>query len=801
MITNHNSEEIDIKPTLPVMPLRDVVVFPHMIFPLLIGREFTINALQEAMNHDKQTLLVAQRKADIDTPDPNDLYDVGVVARILQVMKMPNGTLKVLVEGIVRARIESVSMTDNNHLSANVLVVPPDPDEAGRETEALSRSVAERFTEYVRLNRRIPDEVLVALASVEEYHQQADTIAAHVLQKIETKQRILETFPIKQQFKLLSRVLKEEIEIHKIEQRIDGTVRESMSRSQREFYLQQQLKAIKDELGQADEPSAEVDDLYAKLESHDYPEPIRVKAEEEIRKLAKMHPYSAESGVVRSYLDWLLALPWDSVTEDRLNFKEVKSILDGDHYGLEKPKKRILEHLAIIRLAGKVKGPILCLVGPPGVGKTSVGRSVARSLGRQFVRMSLGGVHDEAEIRGHRRTYIGAMPGRIIQSVKKAGSNNPVFLLDEVDKMGKDFRGDPASALLEVLDPEQNNTFVDNYLEIEFDLSNVLFVTTANTVMSIPPALVDRMEIIRLPGYLDFEKAAIARDYLLPKLVKELGLSGIKVEFDDDALFEIIRRYTRESGVRELERQIGAILRRKAVELAEGRRLRAIVISKKKVHSILGAPKFVGTDIKTSPTVGYAVGLAWTEKGGEALPVEVVPMSGKANLTLTGSLGDVMRESATAALSYIRNHAAGFGLKDDFFEKLDLHVHIPEGAVPKDGPSAGITMLTAILSAFTGIPVRTDIAMTGETTLTGDVLAVGGLNEKLLAAKRLGITQIILPAKNRKDTAELQPDVLEGLELHFVKRIREVLKLAMTELPTINSRPRTGRNARLSVNR
>jgi len=792
---NPKAEVIKVKSPLPVIPLRDVVVFPHMTYPILVGREFTINALKRAMVEQKQVLLVAQRLSTIDTPGTEDLFKVGVVARILQVTKMPNGTLKVVVEGLVQAQVVAFTKT-SKYIAADIRLVTPSSETVDRETEALFRSVNERFAEYVSLNRRIPDEVLVSLAAIDNHQHQADTMAAHIFQKIEVKQKLLETFSLKERLTLLSETLAEEIEILKIEQKLDGHVRESMSRSQREFYLQQQLKAIKDELGQYDEPSADVDDLYAKLESQDYPEAVRTKAEEEIRKLAKMHPYSAESGVVRSYLDWLLVLPWTVTTDDRVDFKQVKAILDSDHYGLEKAKRRILEHLAVIRLAGKVKGPILCLVGPPGVGKTSVGCSIARALGRKFVRMSLGGVHDEAEIRGHRRTYVGAMPGRIIQMIKKAGASNPVVLLDEVDKIGKDFRGDPASALLEVLDSEQNYTFTDNYLEVECDLSKILFITTANTVAPIPPALRDRMETIHLPGYLDFEKGSIARDYLVPKLVKQIGLSNVKIEFKDDALFEIIRYYTREAGVRELERQISSMFRKTAVQLAEGKKLRHIVFTKQKVRKLLGPQKFVGTHIKTHPTIGYAVGLAWTEQGGEALPVEVVPMKGKAKLTLTGSLGDVMRESATAALSYIRNHARSFGLNEDFFEELDIHVHIPEGAVPKDGPSAGITLLTAVLSTLTEIPVRTDIAMTGEITLIGDVLPVGGLNEKLLAAKRLGLTQIILPENNRKDMSDLQPDLLEGLHLHFVRSVKEVLKLVMPRSPFVGNRVRPYRLVR-----
>ena len=787
----HNSEDIDIKNLLPVVPLRDVVVFPFMIYPLLIGRKVTINALQEAMVKDRHLFLVAQKSPAIENPTEDDLFRVGVVARILQVMKMPNGTLKVLVEGLVRGKVLKISKR-NNYLQAKINIKQPREAKKDKETEALSRSVSELFADYVRLNRRIPDEVLVSVASIEKYHQTADTIAAHVLQKIETKQKLLNSFSVKEMFRILSRVLKSEIDILKIEQKIDGTVRESMSRNQREFYLQQQLKAIKDELGQGDEQSAEVDDLLSALESRDYPLAVQKKATEEIKKLSKMHPYSAESGVVRSYVEWLLNLPWDLYTTDRTDFKKVRSILDGDHYGLEKPKKRILEHLAVIRLVGKVKGPILCLVGPPGVGKTSVGRSIAHALDRRFVRMSLGGIHDEAEIRGHRRTYIGAMPGRMIQALKKAESSNPVFLLDEVDKIGKDFRGDPASALLEVLDPEQNNTFSDNYLEVEYDLSNILFITTANTTATIPPPLRDRMEIINLPGYLDFEKAAIARDYIFPKLLKAVGLEKVKFDLRDDAVYEIIRYYTREAGVRELERLLGSMLRKVAMEVASGKKIRKMAFNKTRVNKLLGARKYIETNIKKRPTVGYAVGLAWTEMGGDVLPVEVVPMKGKGQLNLTGSLGDVLRESATAALSYIRTHAAGFGLDEDFFEKLDLHVHIPEGSVPKDGPSAGVTLLTAILSTLTGIKVKTGVAMTGEITLTDDVLPIGGLNEKLLAAKRMDIKEIILPEKNRKDIDELPAELLEGLELHYVNKISEVLAVALTASPYVGNRTKAG---------
>lgn len=783
----HHGETIEIGKRLPVIPLRDVVVFPHMMYPLLIGRDFTVNALQKAMVRQKQVLLVAQRQPDIDQPRFDDLHTVGVVARVLQVMKMPNGTLKVLVEGIVRAAIESFHGGDKM-ISARIDLRPPQASVDDRETIAAARAVGEKFGEYVRLNGRVPDEIVVSLAAIEERDQQADTIAAHILHKVETKQKILEAFDLHERYDILRDILSEEIEILKIERKIDGNVRESMSRSQREYYLQQQLKAIKEELGQFDEPGAEVDDLYAKLESREYPEEVRTKAEEEIKKLARMHPFSAESGVVRSYLEWVLELPWNEMSIDRTDFAEVKSILDGDHYGLQKAKQRILEHLAVIRLAGKVRGPILCLVGPPGVGKTSVGRSIARALGREFVRMSLGGVHDEAEIRGHRRTYIGALPGKIIQLVKKAGTSNPLLLLDEVDKIGSDFRGDPASALLEVLDPEQNNTFTDNYLEVEYDLSNILFITTANTTDTIPAALRDRMEIIRLPGYLDFEKTAIARDYLAPKLQKQAGLDKSTVVFREDTLLEIIRSYTRESGVRELERQMMAMLRKTAVEIAEGKKRRKITYTRAKASKLLGQRKYIETEVKAKPTVGYAVGLAWTPMGGDIMTIEVAPMRGKAKLTLTGSLGDVLQESGLTALSYVRSQAERLGLDQEFFEQTELHLHIPEGSVPKDGPSAGITVMVAMVSTLTGIPVRTDTAMTGEITLGGDVLAIGGLNEKLLAAKRHGITRIILPERNRKDVAELQDELLDGLDLHYVRHAREVLKLALTEKPTAQSR-------------
>jgi len=776
MKIEYNEEEIEIKVSLPVLPLRDIVIIPHMIYPLLVGRQFTISALHEAMVRDKQILLCAQKEPATENPAQKDLHKIGVVARILQVMKLPNGTLKVLVEGLIRCRIKTYKKTGSFYTS-RIQVVPPD-NSSDKEIEALSRMVQELFIQYVRLNRRIPEEVLLSMPAVNGYQRQADTIAAHILMKMETKQEILELEMVKEQLSRLSEILRSEIEILNLEQKIDGTIRESLSKDQKEFYLKQQLKAIREELGQSDESTNEVNNLREKLAKIDAPDEVKEKTEEEIKKLSKMHPYSAESAVVRGYIDWILALPWNIVTRDRIDFGEVKSILDGDHYGLEKPKKRILEHLAVLKVAGKVRGPILCLVGPPGVGKTSVGRSIARALDRKFVRMSLGGIHDEAEIRGHRRTYIGSLPGRIIQLIKKAGSSNPVFLLDEVDKIGSDFRGDPASALLEVLDPEQNFAFSDNYLELDFDLSTVLFITTANSIDGIPPALKDRMEIIRLPGYLEYEKVQIFRRFLLPKVKKEMGLEKINAEFTDDALSDIIRYYTRESGVRELERQLNSVMRKIAQKIAEGSRKRKYKVGLKSISSYLGVPRFISTDIKTKPCPGYAVGLAWTESGGEILPIEASLMKGQSRLTLTGKLGEVMQESASAGLSYIRSNAKMFGLEPDFFDKIEIHVHVPEGAVPKDGPSAGITILLAILSIVSNRPLKGNLALTGEVTLTGDILAIGGLNEKLLAAKRSGITNVAIPAKNKKDIPELPAELLKGMNLILMKKIDDAIKVA-----------------------
>ncbi|MEZ5357492.1 MAG: endopeptidase La [Candidatus Zixiibacteriota bacterium] len=772
----HNNEKLEIKNQLPLIPLRDVVIFPYMIYPLLIGRQMTVNALQEAMVRDKIVFLVTQKDPATDNPNKADLYSVGVVARILQVMKLPNGTIKVLIEGLFRARMLSMKKSGGYHTS-RIHVIEPERNINDSETEALARRVMDLFTDYVQRNRRIPNEIVSQLSGFTDHRRLADTISAHLVQKNEQKQKILESENIKGQLYNLIDLLTSEIEILKIEQRIDGSVRDSLSRSQREYYLQQQMKAIKEELGQFDDSAGEIDELYAKLDEMKAAEAVKLRAEEEIKKLSRMHQYSAEAGVVRGYLDWVLSLPWEERTKDRTNFKGVQKILDEDHYGLDKPKKRIMEHLAVLKMAGKVRGPILCLVGPPGVGKTSLGKSVARALDRKFVRMSLGGIHDEAEIRGHRRTYIGSMPGRIIQSIKKAGSANPVFLLDEVDKIGADFRGDPAAALLEVLDPEQNVAFSDNYLELDFDLSEVLFLTTANTLMDIPVPLQDRMEIIRLPGYLEFEKLGIAKQFLIPKIKKAQAIDKIKVDITDEAILYIIRDYTREAGVRELERKLTAVFRKITLKEVTRKKKGGYKITPVEVGKLIGGPVYQFAEVPAVAPPGYIVGLAWTETGGEILPIEVSLVAGQHKLTMTGKLGEVMQESAQAGLTYIRANAERFGIDPKLINDTEIHIHIPEGAIPKEGPSAGITMISAMLSALTETPVRTTMAMTGEISLTGDIIPIGGLNEKLLAAKRLGINEIIVPFKNAKDIAELPKELLKGLNLRKVKSVDEALRI------------------------
>lgn len=782
MKIQRNNQEIELHTKLPTLPLRDVVIFPYTIYPLLIGRQFTINALQEAMMLEKQVFLCAQRRPDQDRPKEEDLYEVGVIARILQVMKLPNGALKALVEGLARAKATKFEVTQQLFSAELEPLIPK--AESPRRLEALSRAVTDGFAEYVRLNRRIPEEVISSIEGIEEPDHLADAVSAQLLIRLDGRQKLLESITVSERLRELAKLLSSEVEILKLERKIDTSVRESLSQSQREHYLQQQLKAIREELGQYDDPSADIDELYEKLDELDAPEEVKARAEEEIRKLSRMHPFSAESTVARSYLDWLFTLPWNVLTTDNEDFDDVESRLNNDHHGLEKPKRRILEHLAVLKISKQAKGPILCLVGPPGVGKTSLGKSIANALDRKFVRVSLGGVHDEAEIRGHRRTYIGSLPGRIVQGMKKAGSRNPLFLLDEIDKVGSDFRGDPAAALLEALDPEQNSTFSDNYLELEFDLSQTLFVTTANSLAGIPRPLLDRMEVIQLPGYSEPEKIAIARSFLLPKLIEEMGLAQVDIEISDETLRYLIRHYTREAGVRDIERKLGALLRQVATKIARRKskaRPKPFVFGEKEIRKTLGPERIIGKQVKEDPQPGYAVGLAWTEMGGETMPVEVTVMSGSGKIHLTGKLGEVMKESAGASMSYLRTNARRFGLDPNFLAKRDIHVHVPEGAVPKDGPSAGITIAVALLSALTGIATKPFVAMTGEITLTGDVLAIGGLNEKLLAAKRAGVETVILPEKNRKDLAEIKPDVTKGLNLRYVRTLDQALRQVFQE--------------------
>ncbi len=775
MIYNYGSEKLTISEYLPVLPVRDTIVFPYMVYPMIVGRQFSVEALQESMLRDKQILLLAQKDKEIENPKADDLYQFGTVSRVLQVMKLSNGTMKVLMEGIGRAAVKRLTPADG-FIGAHIRLEQDAFDSDDLRLEALSRTVTTAFTDYVNLNRRLPDEILSYTTEVGDPGKLADVVAAHVLLPIELRQRLLETVSVTKRLELLAGSLSSEIQILKLEQEIDSGVRESLNKTQREFYLQHQLKVIKEELGQFDD-AADVTDYEERIAKAGMPETVAKKAAEEVTRLSRMHSYSAEANVIRGYLDWILAMPWNSKTTDRTDFTEVEKILDGEHFGLKKAKRRILEHLAVIKLAKNVKGPILCLVGPPGVGKTSLGKSIAHALDRKFARMSLGGMRDEAEIRGHRRTYIGAMPGRIVQMLKKVGSANPVFLLDEIDKIGMDFHGDPASALLEVLDPEQNATFQDHYLECEFDLSHILFVTTANTTTGIPRPLLDRMEMIELPGYLEFEKVQIAEQFLIPKQKIESGLEKRRVTIARPVLGAIIRDYTRESGVRELERQIGTIMRQIAQRVAKGDRKKVFTVTRSDLKKYLGVRKYFDTELGVA-MIGKAIGLAWTRTGGEILPVEVTLTEGTGRLTLTGKLGEVMQESVRAALTYLKSKAHGLKIEKDVFKNTDIHLHLPEGAVPKDGPSAGITVLVALCSAFTKRYAAKGLAYTGEITLSGEVLPVGGLNAKLISAVRAGIKTVVVPRANRPDIEELPKELTDKLHITYVKNASEVLKLA-----------------------
>jgi ATP-dependent Lon protease len=760
----------------PVLPLRDIVVFPHMIVPLFVGREKSIKALEEVMREDKKVLLVAQKNAADDDPPPTALYAVGTIASVLQLLKLPDGTVKVLVEGASRAKITGFTPREEFY-EAIVEAITSDVS-ADKETEALARTVVAQFDSYVKLNKKVPQEVLATIGQITDYAKLADTVAAHLAIKLAEKQELLEIPAVTGRLEKVYALMESEISVLQVEKRIRSRVKRQMEKTQREYYLNEQMKAIQKELGDGEERD-EVNELETRIKNTKFSKEARERAEAEIKKLRQMSPMSAEATVVRNYLDWLLNIPWGEKSKVKRDLEFAEGVLDKDHFGLEKVKERIVEYLAVQTRTNKLRGPILCLVGPPGVGKTSLGKSIARATGREFVRMSLGGVRDEAEIRGHRRTYIGSMPGKVIQSMRKAKKSNPLFLLDEIDKMGMDFRGDPSSALLEVLDPEQNSTFMDHYLEIEYDLSSVMFVTTANT-LNIPPALMDRMEIIRIAGYTEDEKVEIAQRHLMPKTMDHHGLDQKEFAIGRDALLELIRRYTREAGVRNLEREINTLARKAVKGLLKSKSLKKIKITKKNLETFLSVPKFRYGEAEQEDQVGVVTGLAWTEVGGELLTVEAVMMPGKGKMTVTGNLRDVMKESISAASSYVRSRSIEFGIKPPLFEKRDIHVHVPEGATPKDGPSAGIAMVTAIVSVMTGIPVRRDVAMTGEITLRGRVLPIGGLKEKLLAALRGGMKRVLIPEENAKDLAEIPDNVKSGLDIIPVARMDDVLKIGLT---------------------
>ncbi len=763
----------------PVLPLRDIVVFPHMIVPLFVGREKSIKALEDVMGADKQILLATQKNAADDDPAKDEIYDIGTLANVLQLLKLPDGTVKVLVEGTSRARITGFTDRPDFHEGTAEILHEPEEDEV--EIEALARSVLSDFENYVKLNKKISPEVVGAASQIEDYSKLADTVASHLAIKIPEKQEMLATLPVRERLEKAMGFMEAEISVLQVEKRIRSRVKRQMEKTQREYYLNEQMKAIQKELGEGEDGRDEVAELEERIKKTKLTKEAREKANAELKKLRNMSPMSAESTVVRNYLDWMLSIPWGKNSKVKLDLDNAQDVLDTDHYGLEKVKDRIVEYLAVQSRQKKLKGPILCLVGPPGVGKTSLGQSIAKATGREFVRMALGGVRDEAEIRGHRRTYIGSMPGKVIQSMKKAKKSNPLFLLDEIDKMGMDFRGDPSSALLEVLDPEQNSTFMDHYLEVEYDLSNVMFITTANT-LNIPPALMDRMEIIRIAGYTEDEKVEIAKRHLLPKAIREHALQAKEFSVSEDAVREIIRVFTREAGVRSLERELMKLARKAVTEIVRTKK-KSVRITPKNIDEYLGVPRFRYGQVDGEDQVGVVTGLAWTEVGGELLTIEGVMMPGKGKMTVTGNLRDVMKESISAAASYVRSRAVDFGVEPPLFDKRDIHVHVPEGATPKDGPSAGIAMVTAIVSVLTGIPVRKDVAMTGEITLRGRVLPIGGLKEKLLAALRGGIKKVLIPEENAKDLAEIPESVKNGLEIVPVSRVGEVLAHALTRTP------------------
>ena len=775
----------DLSPSVtevPVLPLRDVVVYPHMVIPLFVGREKSIQALDAAMQDNKQILLVAQKSADIDDPGVDDVYEIGTMATILQLLKLPDGTIKVLVEGVQRARVINLRDSDDFFVGGyDLLDNELSVDE--KELEILSRSILGAFDQYVKLNKKVPAEILTSLSGIDEPSRLSDTIAAHMSLKLDEKQKILEIIDVHQRLEYLMKLIDGEIDLLQIEKRIRGRVKQQMEKSQREYYLNEQMKAIQKELGDLEDTPNEVEELEQRIEKAGMPKEARKKAINELNKLKMMSPMSAEATVVRNYIDWLADCPWKKKTKISNDLSKAEKVLNDDHYGLEKVKERILEYLAVQQRVKKLKGPILCLVGPPGVGKTSLGQSIARATNRKYTRMALGGVRDESEIRGHRRTYIGSLPGKVIQNLSKVGTRNPLFLLDEIDKMAADFRGDPASALLEVLDPEQNHTFADHYLEVDFDLSDVMFVATANS-MNIPAPLLDRMEVIRLPGYTEDEKVAIARKYLLPKQMKNNGLKDAELQVSDSALRDIVRLYTREAGVRSLEREVAKICRKVVKNAVLKPAEKVTSVTSRNLDKYLGVHRFRYGEAEEDDQVGMVNGLAWTEVGGELLTIESAMVPGKGKLSFTGQLGDVMQESIQAAMTVMRSRSNSLGLEPDFQDDIDIHIHVPEGATPKDGPSAGIGMCTAIASVLTGIPVKASVAMTGEITLRGEVLPIGGLKEKLLAAHRAGVKTVLIPEQNRKDLAEMPKNILTKLDIKPVRWIDQVLELALVELPT-----------------
>jgi len=765
----------------PVLPLRDIVVFPHMIVPLFVGREKSVNALEEVMRGDKRIFLLAQKDPSDDDPGSAELFDVGAVAKVLQLLKLPDGTVKVLVEGESRAR--ALSFTERTEfVEAEIEPIADETPMGGDELKALMRSVVGQFEQYVRLNKKIAPEVLVNISQLTDASKLADTIASHLGLKISDKQSLLANADVVKRLEMVFGYMEGEIGVLQVEKKIRSRVKRQMEKTQREYYLNEQLKAIQRELGESDEGKDEATELEDKIRSTKLSKEAREKAVAELKKLKSMSPMSAEATVVRNYLDWLLGLPWGKKSKVKKNISAAEQILDADHYGLEKVKERIVEYLAVQSRTNKIKGPILCLVGPPGVGKTSLGRSVARATGREFIRFSLGGVRDEAEIRGHRRTYIGSMPGKIMQNLRKAGTSNPLFLLDEIDKMGQDFRGDPASALLEVLDPEQNGKFSDHYLEVDYDLSDVLFVTTANT-LRMPQPLLDRMEIIHLSGYTEDEKVEIAKRHLIAKQIENHGLKKGEWSVSEGALRDLVRYYTREAGVRSLERELAKLARKSLKQILEGKR-KQVAITSRNLQEFAGVRRYRFGSLEQEDQVGVTTGLAWTEVGGELLSIEAVTVPGKGNVKITGKLGDVMQESIQAALSFVKSRAATFGIKPSLFEKKDIHIHVPEGATPKDGPSAGIAMVTSIVSVLTGVPVRRDVAMTGEVTLRGRVLPIGGLKEKLLAALRGGIKTVLIPEENRKDLAEIPDNVKKGMKIIPVSMADKVLEIALARALT-----------------